>query len=100
MNDDNAQARMTVTGKIVEYLHGEGSLVPLDTAGHASAIAQVLSNAGLLIDPSFQVAISPERLNEFKHAETTLAALGVAGVDNWEGYDDAIASLHNEDLVE
>lgn len=100
MNDDNAQARMTVTGKIVEYLHGEGSLVPLDTAGHASAIAQQLSNAGLLIDPSFQVAISPERLNELKHAEVTLAALSAAGVNNWEGYDDAISSLHSDDVVE
>jgi len=97
VNDDNAQARMTATGKIVEYLHGEGSLIPRDTAGHATEIAQVLSNAGLLIDPGYQVAISPDRLNELKHAEVMLAALNAAGVDNWDGYDNAMFKLHGVD---
>ena len=80
---------------IVDYMHGEGSTTPHDTLGHATLIAQKLSDAGLLISPSHEVAISPERLNELKHAEVTLGALEAAGVDNWEGYGDAIAELHS-----
>lgn len=101
MSDDNAQARMTAASAILEYMHGEGSATPRDTAGHATEIAHVLGKAGLLIDAGHQVAITLERLNELKHAEVTLAALEAAGVDNWEGYDDAIAELHSagEDAV-
>lgn len=100
MSDVNAQARMTATGVIIDYLHGDGSLTPRDTAGHAVEIANALGEAGLLIDPGYQVAITPERLNELKHAEVTLGALEAAGVDNWEGYGDAIAALHEDDVVE
>lgn len=95
-----AQARIAATNAIVDYMHGEGSNVVRDTLGHATAIAQVLLDAGLLIDRKFQVAITPERLNELKHAEVTLGALEAAGVDNWEGYDDALAALHRDDVVE
>lgn len=93
--EDVAQARIATTNVIVDYMHGEGSTTARDTLGHATAIAQVLTDAGLLINPRFQVAISPQRLNELKHAEVTLAALEAAGVDNWEHYDDAIAELHS-----
>lgn len=95
MTEVNAQARMTVTSVIINYLHGDGSVTERDTAGHATEIAHALGEAGLLIDPGYQVAITPERLNELKHAEATLAALVAAGVDNWEHYDDAVAELHS-----
>jgi hypothetical protein len=95
--EEQAQARITATRVIVDYLHGDGSTTPRDTLGHATAIAQILLNEGLLIDRKFQVAISPTRLNELKHAETTLGALEAGGVDNWDGYDDAIQQLHSAD---
>lgn len=95
MSEVNAQARMTATQVIIDYLQGPGSLVARDTAGHAVEIAHALGEAGLLIDPSFQVAITPERLNELKHDEATLGALHAGGVDNWEHYGDAIAELHS-----
>lgn len=94
-DESDAQARMAVTNSIVDYMHGQGSQVALDTLGHATAIAAKLSEERLLIDRKFQVAISPTRLNELKHAESVLAALAVAGVDNWEHYDDAIAEIHS-----
>ncbi len=97
---DVAQARIATTNAIVEYMHGDGSTTPRDTLGHAAAIAQVLADAGLLINPRFQVAISPQRLNELKHAEVTLGALEAGGVDSWEGYDDSISALHKDDVVE
>lgn len=100
VTEEQAQARITATNVIVEYMHGDGSTTARDTLGHATAIAQKLSDEGLLIDRKFQVAISPTRLNELKHAEVTLAALEAAGVDNWEHYDDAIATLHSDDVVE
>lgn len=93
--DTQAFACMDVVNVMVGYMHGEGSTISRDTAGHATAIASLLSEAGLLIARGHEVAISPERLNELKHAEATLAALTAAGVDNWEGYDDAIAELHS-----
>ena len=95
MSDANAQARMTATQVIIDYLHGPGSLLARDTAGHAAEIAHELGKAGLLIDPGYQVAITPERLNELKHAEATLGALEAAGVDNWERYADALQELHS-----
>lgn len=96
-----AYAQMTAANVIVDYMHGDGSTTLQDTLGHATGIARKLSEAGLLIAPTHEVAISPERLNELKHAEVTLGALEAAGVDNWEGYDDAIAELHSagEDAV-
>jgi hypothetical protein len=100
VTEEQAQARITAANLIVDYMHGEGSLVAQDTLGHATAIAAKLSAEGLLIDRKFQVAISPARLNELKHAEVTLGALEAAGVDNWEHYDDAIAALHSDDVVE
>lgn len=101
MGDEaQAQARIAATNAIVDYMHGEGSQVARDTLAHAIAIAQVLLDAGLLIDRKFQVAITPARLNALKHAEVTLAALEAAGVDNWEHYDDALATLHDDDAVE
>lgn len=100
MSDDNAPARMVATAIIVNYIHGDGSTTERDTVGHAAEIAHTLASAGLLIDPSVQVAITPERLNELKHAEATLGALEAAGVDNWEHYDDALAGLHDGDVVE
>lgn len=96
LDEAQVQARMATTNSIVEYMHGEGSQVSRDTLGHATAIAQILLDAGLLIDRRFQVAITPTRLNELKHAETTLGALEAAGVDNWEHYDDALAELHSD----
>lgn len=100
VSDDNAQARMTATSIIVGYMHGPGSEILRDTLGHATAIADELNASGLLIDPGHQVAITPERLNELKHDEATLDALHAAGVDNWEGYDDALAALHVDDVAE
>lgn len=44
-----------------------------------------------------QVMISVRRLQELEDAEARLAALEVHGVDNWEGYDEAIQSLEDED---
>lgn len=93
--EEQAQARITATRVIVDYIHGEGSTIPRDTLAHATAIAQTLLDAGLLIDRKFQVAISPARLNELKHAEVTLTALTAAGVNDWEGYDDALLELHS-----
>lgn len=95
VDEAQAQARIAATNAIVDYMHGEGSNVARDTLEHATAIAQALLDAGLLIDRRFQIAITPARLNELKHAEVTLGALEAAGVDNWEGYDDAIAELHS-----
>lgn len=96
MTDEaQAQARIAATNALVDYMHGEGSNVARDTLAHATAMAQVLLDAGLLIDRRFQVAITPERLNELKHAEVTLGALEAAGVDNWEHYGDAVAELHS-----
>lgn len=100
VSDTQAYARMTASNLIVDYLHGEGSMIARDTLEHANVIATKLSEAGLLIEPRHEVAISPERLNELKHAEVTLAALEAAGVDNWEHYDDAISALHGDDVVE
>ena len=34
--------------------------------------------------------ITQERLEELEKAETFLEALQAVGVDNWDGYDDAI----------
>jgi hypothetical protein len=99
-DESQVQARMTATNVIVDYMHSEGSNVARDTLGHAAAIAQVLLDAGVLIDRKFQVAISPTRLNELKHAEVTLTALEAAGVNNWEHYGDALAALHEDDVVE
>lgn len=99
-SDTQAFAQMTAANLIVDYMHGEGSTTLRDTLGHATLIARKLSEAGLLIAREHEVAISPERLNELKHAEVTLAALEAAGVDNWEHYDDAIAALHEDDVVE
>lgn len=98
--EDQVQARIATTNALVDYMHGEGSTQPRDTLAHATAMAQALLDAGLLINPRFQVAISPTRLNALKHAEVTLGALEAAGVDNWEHYGDAIAALHDDDVVE
>lgn len=98
--ETHAQARMAAANVIVDYLQGEGSRIARDTLEHATAIAQALLDGGLLINRSFQVAISPQRLNELKHAEVTLAALEAAGVDNWEHYDDAVAAIHEDDILE
>lgn len=94
-SETQAFAQMTAANMMVDYMHGDGSTTPQDTLGHARMIAQRLSEAGLLIARDHEVAISPARLNELKHAEATLAALEAAGVDNWEGYDDALAELHS-----
>lgn len=95
MSEASAQARMTAASIIVGYMHGPGSEILRDTLGHASAIADELSASGMLIDPSYQVAITPERLNELKHAEATLAALEAGGVDNWDGYANSIAEHYS-----
>ena len=39
------------------------------------------------------VEISEERLKELEDAEAKLIALEAAGVDNWQGYDDAMEIL-------
>ncbi len=43
------------------------------------------------------VEISEDRLAELEHAEEVLNALEAAGVDNWEGYGDALSVLDSED---
>jgi hypothetical protein len=40
--------------------------------------------------------ITPERLEELELAARTLAALEALGVDNWDGYDDAMAPIRAE----
>ena len=39
------------------------------------------------------IEITDKRLKELKHAENKLSALESAGVDNWEGYSDAMDML-------
>ena len=38
-----------------------------------------------------------ERLADLERSERKLIALEVAGVDNWSGYDNAVADLDDED---
>lgn len=69
-------------------------------------IRQKVAQANLIINELIEtrqdketdgmVAISRRRLSRLVADETRLAALHVAGVDNWEGYADAMSSL--EDL--
>lgn len=94
-SDTQAQAQMSAAQVIVDYMHGEGSTTLQDTLGHANLIARKLSEAGLLISRAHEVAISPERLNELKHAEVKLSALEAGGVDNWEGYDDSMHEIYS-----
>lgn len=95
-SETQAFAQMAAANTIVDYMHGEGSTTLLDTLGHATAIARKLSDAGMLLSLTHEVAISPERLNELKHAEAILAALEAAGVDNWDGYGDAILNVDTD----
>lgn len=43
------------------------------------------------------VTLSQERYAELLHAECKLIALEHAGVDNWEGYGDAMEALDEEE---
>lgn len=42
------------------------------------------------------VTIPKVRYDILLHREEVLAALDAAGVDNWEGYEDALATLDEE----
>lgn len=41
------------------------------------------------------VTISKRRYNELLHAEVQLTELEAAGVDNWEGYEEAMKSYYS-----
>lgn len=43
------------------------------------------------------VTIPVARYNKLIRAEHKLAALEAAGVDNWDGYDDAVEELNNKE---
>lgn len=40
--------------------------------------------------------LTPERLADLEKSERKLIALETAGVDNWSGYDEAVADLDDE----
>lgn len=42
-------------------------------------------------------AVSAERLADLEKSERKLIALEVSGVDNWSGYQEAVADLDDED---
>jgi len=44
--------------------------------------------------------LSEDRYKELLHAEGILDALYGAGVDNWEGYDEALSTLEESDVEE
>ena len=43
------------------------------------------------------VTITAKEYEELKKAQATLDALEAGGVDNWEGYGEALSSLPDED---
>lgn len=43
------------------------------------------------------LGLTRESLEQLREDSRKLAALEAAGVDNWEGYDDAMASLSEEE---
>lgn len=43
-----------------------------------------------------KVTITQEQLDELQKAAATLNALEVCGVDNWDGYDDALSALRKK----
>jgi hypothetical protein len=45
------------------------------------------------------VSVSLEEWSGLQAAANKLAALEAAGVDNWEGYDEAMRTLHEEELI-
>jgi len=47
-----------------------------------------------MTDDPFPITISRERHKELLDAERRLDALEAAGVDNWEGYDEAIRDYY------
>lgn len=48
-------------------------------------------------DKNDMVEIYVKRFNELLEKEAILEALYANGVDNWEGYDDAMESLEEEE---
>jgi hypothetical protein len=44
-----------------------------------------------------KILIEQERLDELEESERKLWALEAAGVDNWEGYDQAMQDVYSED---
>ena len=44
--------------------------------------------------------ISEKRLKELERAEAKLNALENYGVDNWEGYGDALTEYHQENAID
>lgn len=46
--------------------------------------------------PEDQVTIPAQELEELREDQRKLNALETAGVDNWEGYDNAMEILHGE----
>lgn len=43
--------------------------------------------------------LSSERIDELLRAEEKLNALEMAGVDNWDGYDDALEAIRKADAL-
>lgn len=46
---------------------------------------------------SDKVEIPIQRYEDLLHSEKVLDCLRATGVDNWEGYGDAISDLNNDD---
>jgi len=43
------------------------------------------------------VYVTEREYKELKESQNILSALRVAGVDNWEGYDEAMEQVENKD---
>lgn len=94
--ESTVQARMSVANIIVDYMHNEGSQVARSTHDHAVAIAERLGTEGFLIHPSFDVAVDVVRYQSLEADQQLLGALQATGVDNWEGYGDALRKLRSD----
>jgi hypothetical protein len=60
-----------------------------------SRIREKVAKANLIINRGLEAG-NVQRLGHLHEAEQQLGALLAAGVDNWEGYADAMASLEKE----
>lgn len=73
------------------------------TGGDVDDLIQVMNSHGMpcpsylaeaeTVCPGPVDPVSPEELARLREASVTLNALEAAGVDNWEGYDEAMQSL-------
>ena len=55
-----------------------------------------INDACIISEPKC-VLVNAKRLERLEQAERTLAALEAAGVDNWEGYSEAMRSLSEDE---